>query len=87
MATVWIPPLLQDLTHGDTRLSVPGSTVREVVTELEQRYPGIAQRLCEDGRIRPGISVVVDSFVSTVGLRHRLTESSEIHFVPALSGG
>ena len=87
MATVWIPPLLHDLTGGNTRLSVPGATVREVIAELDRQYPGIGVRLCEDGRIRPGMSVVVDSMVSRAGLRHRLSETSEVHFVPALSGG
>ena len=87
MATIWIPPLLRDLTDGKTRLSVPGATVREVIVELEKQYPGITLRLCDDGRIRPGISLVVDSMVSKAGLRHRLSETSEVHFVPALSGG
>ncbi|MCC6802769.1 MAG: MoaD/ThiS family protein [Anaerolineae bacterium] len=87
MATVWIPPLLQDMTDGKTRLAVPGATVREMVAELDRRYPGIGARLVDDGRIRPGISLVVDGIVSRAGLRHRLTETSEVHFVPAISGG
>ena len=87
MATVWIPPLLQDVTAGENRLVVPGSTVREIISVLDTDFPGIASRLCEDGRLRPGISVVVDGMVSTTGLRHPLSEGSEIHFLPALSGG
>ena len=87
MATVFIPPLLRDLTGGQARVSVPGDSVREVIAELETRFSGIAGRLCEDGRIRPGMSVAVDSVVSTVGLRHRLSEASEVHFLPAISGG
>lgn len=87
MATIWIPPLLQDLTRGQKQLSVPGDTVRDVIAALEKAYPGIEMRLVEDGRVRPGIAVVVDSMVSNKGLRHRLSESSEVHFLPALSGG
>ncbi len=87
MAVVIIPPLLRDLTGGQTSVSVPGDSVREVITELELRFPGIAERLCEDGRIRPGMAVAVDSIVSTVGMRHHLSEKSEVHFLPALSGG
>jgi sulfur-carrier protein len=85
--TVFIPPLLTGLTGGQTRLSVPGSSVQEVIDELEARFPGIAERLCEDGRIRPGMAVAVDSVVSTIGLRHHLSETSEVHFLPAISGG
>jgi len=87
MATVFIPPLIRDLTNGQTRVIVPGNSVREVITQLETRYPGITGRLCQDGSIRPGMAVVVDSEVSTVGLRHRLSDASEVHFLPAISGG
>jgi sulfur-carrier protein len=87
MATVFIPPLIRDLTGGQAKVSIPGESVREVIDELETRFPGIAARLCEDGRIRPGMSVFVDSEVSTVGLRQRLAENSEVHFLPAISGG
>ncbi len=87
MAIVFIPPLLRDITCGQTKLVVPGHSVREIITELEARFPGIEGRLCEDRLIRPGMAVVVDSEVSTVGLRHKLSETSEVHFLPAISGG
>ena len=87
MATVIIPPLLRDLTGGQSKVSVPGDSVQAVIDELEIRFPGISERLCEEGRIRPGMSVAVDSVVSTAGLRQRLSETSEVHFLPALSGG
>jgi len=87
MAMVWIPPLIQNLTKGQNRLSIPGDTVQDLIIEMEKTYPGIALRLCQDGNIRPGIAVVVDSVVSSTGLRHRLSESSEVHFLPAISGG
>jgi sulfur-carrier protein len=87
MATVFIPPQLRELTAGQSSVTIPGETVQQVVDGLDARYPGIAARLVEDGRIRPGMSVVVDSIVSRQGLRHRLTETSEVHFLPAMSGG
>ena len=87
MPTVWIPPLLQHLTDGQRILTVPGETILELISELEKDYPGIQDRLCEDGRLRPGISITVDSVVSNIGLRHRLSEMSEVHFLPAISGG
>jgi molybdopterin synthase sulfur carrier subunit len=85
--TVWIPPLLRNLTQGTTQLTVVGKTVGEVIAALDQIYPGIAGRLLEGDRLRPGIALVVDGVVSTVGLRHRLMSGSEVHFLPALSGG
>jgi molybdopterin synthase sulfur carrier subunit len=87
MAQVWIPALMRDLTDGQAQLEVPGETVRQVIANLENKYPGIKARLCEEGRLRPSFSVVVDGQVSRQRLRHKLTESSELHFLPAISGG
>jgi molybdopterin synthase sulfur carrier subunit len=87
MATVFIPSLLRDLTGGITELEVPGATLREVIDALEQKYPGLQERLCDADRIRPNIAVVVDGRRSAQGLRTRLEPTSEVHFVPAISGG
>lgn len=87
MPVVWIPPLLRNLSRGQERLEVTGATVREVIEQLEQNYPGMRDRLLENGNIKPGINVIVDGTVSRKGLRHRLAESSEVHFLPAISGG
>jgi molybdopterin converting factor small subunit len=87
MADVWIPALLLDLTAGKQRVQVNGESVRQVVYQLESQFPGIKARLLDGDRLRPGIAVIVDGEVSSQGLRHRLLESSEVHFMPALSGG
>lgn len=84
---VWIPSLHRDLTNGVEKVTVDGDNMAAVVTALDARFPGIADRLCEDGRIRPYIAVSVNGEISQRGIRHRLTEDSDIHFIPALSGG
>ncbi len=84
---VWIPALHRDLTDGVEQVTVTGETVGALIDELERRFPGLRARLCEDERVRPGIAVVVDGVVTPRGLRQRLTEPSEVHFVPAISGG
>jgi len=92
MAVVWVPALYRDLTGGATTVSVPGGTLREVIANLEARFPGMQERLFREGeeRLRPGIAVVVDG--ETVRdrasvLRRPLAETSEVHFLPAISGG
>ncbi len=84
---VWIPALHRDLTGGDEVVEVSGDSVGEVVASLEERYPGIEARLCDGDRIRPYISVAVNGEITHRGLRQRLREPSEIHFVPSLGGG
>jgi molybdopterin synthase sulfur carrier subunit len=87
MATVWIPPLMRSLTHNLEQVEVEGETVRQIIAALDARYPGIAARLIDDNRIRPGISVAVDGVIGNKGLREAVKPNSEVHFVPAMSGG
>ncbi len=87
MATVWIPPLMRALADGQTQVEIEGATVREIVDGLEARFPGMAERLVDEGRIRPGLSVAVDGVVGHKGLREVVKPDSEVHFVPAMTGG
>jgi sulfur-carrier protein len=87
MPIVYIPPLLRELTHGQEVLTVSGNTVGRVVEALELSYPGIKARLCKGESLRPGLALVVDTEVSRQGLRHPLTDQSEVHFLPQVSGG
>ena len=87
MPTLWIPTPLRDLTQGKQSVTVNGSTVREAIENLEVQFPGIKERLCENEKIRPNISVLVDGHVTHLKIRERLKETSEVHFVVAISGG
>lgn len=84
---VWIPALHRDLTGGKEIVDISGSNVGEVISGLDAQFPGIADRLCDGERIRPYISVAVNGEITRRGLRQRLREASEIHFVPSLGGG
>jgi molybdopterin synthase sulfur carrier subunit len=87
MSTVWIPPLLRSLTGGQETVQVPGSTVAQIVDELERRYPGMKARLCDGDQLRPGLAVAVNGQVGTLGVYQSVQPDSEVHFLPAVSGG
>ncbi|MGE3807943.1 MAG: MoaD/ThiS family protein [Gemmataceae bacterium] len=87
MPRVWIPPALRDLTGGKDVVAARGSNVRAVIAALEKDFPGIAARLCDGDRVRPGISVIVDSNVAPLGLLAPVKPDSEVHFLPAIGGG
>ena len=87
MATVAIPSLMQELTNGKEKATVEGNTIREVLNNLELIYPGFKARICDDDQIRPNIAVYVDGALTREGMRHQVSEDSEIHFLPAISGG
>jgi molybdopterin synthase sulfur carrier subunit len=87
VAVVYIPALLQSLTGGKSSVEAEGATVRQVIESLEQAYPGIRERLLEQGKLRPNISVAVDGEVSPMGLLEPVGPASEVHFVAAIKGG
>lgn len=87
MALVWIPPLLRDLTEGRESALASGSTIAQLIADLERQYPGIQERLCRGDGLRPGLAVIVDSQATTLGLRATLKPDSEVHFLPAIGGG
>ncbi len=87
MATVVIPALLRKFTGGIERADVPGRTVRELIRNLGDRFPGISEQLLEDGDIRPSVAISIDGEMATGGILDRVGADSEVHFIPALGGG
>ncbi len=87
MATVFIPTMLQKITGGVKQVDCQGRNVRQIIDGLESMYPGIKDRLVEDGEIRSNLAVAIDGDVARMGMLERVNESSEVHFVPAIGGG
>jgi molybdopterin converting factor small subunit len=87
MANVWIPALMRDLTGGREVLQVPGNTVAALIEHLDRTHPGIRLKLCDGNALRPGIAVAVDTQISRLGLLQPVGDNSEVHFLPAVSGG
>jgi len=87
MPTIFIPAPIRSLTGGKTSVVVAGSSVREAIESLEAEFPGVKDRLCEGEKVRPTISVMVDGQISHLKMREKLEDTSEVHFVIAISGG
>ena len=87
MPTVVIPALLRKFTGGIERVDVHGKSIRELVRQLGEQFPGIDQQLLQDGDIRPSIAVSIDGEIATGGVLDSVNENSEVHFIPALGGG
>ena len=79
--------MLQKMTNGAQKVDMEVRNVRQVIERLEEIYPGIKDRLLEDGDIAPNIAVAIDGDVAIMGLLQRVGENSEVHFVPAIGGG
>ena len=78
---------MQELSNGEQRVNVQGNNVRQVIDNLDAVYPGFKDRLVEDGRVKPNISVAIDGEITPLGMIEKVREDSEVHFLPAISGG
>jgi molybdopterin synthase sulfur carrier subunit len=87
MVQVFIPASLRPLADGQRSVELAGNTVRDVVLQLESRYPGLIERLREGDSLRPGLAVSIDSGISNLGLRQTLPPGCEVHFIPTVGGG
>ena len=87
MVTVFIPTMLLPVTDGVKQVELEGRNVRQVIDRLDELYPGIKDRLVEEGQIRPNLAVAIDGDVARMGMLEKVAENSEVHFVPAIGGG
>ena len=85
--TVFVPIGMRPLTAGQRVVSVSGRTIAEVVADLESNYPGFQESLVEDGRLRRGLTLAVNSVEQPLGLLAKVPEGTEVHILPAMAGG
>lgn len=84
---VSIPSPLLSYTNQQTSVEAEGSTVAELLENLNQQFPGIRFRMIdEQGAVRPHMRVFVNGEMVN-GLQTRLQATDEIHLLQALSGG
>ena len=87
MPIIFVPSLMQKLCNGEQKLIIEGANLRQVIDNLDLQYTGFKDRLVEDGKIKPNISVAVDGEITPLGMIQKVDTNSEIHFLPAISGG
>ena len=87
MPLVFIPAQLRGLTGGISQIELAAASVREVVDNLESRFPGMKERLCQGDELAPGLQLSIDHVMSSRGLRAKVGPASEVHFLPAFGGG
>jgi len=87
MADVHLPSTLTPLFPGLPRhVDVEAGTVNGAIDELESRWPGVRDRLCEPGpELRRHIHVYVDR--ERAGLDTPLAAGSQVEVIAAISGG
>jgi len=83
---VLIPSSLQSYTRV-SRVEAVGSTLGEVLADLERQFPGMRFRMVdEQDRLRPHMRVFVNG-LALHELTHPLQPGCDVNIVQALSGG
>jgi molybdopterin synthase sulfur carrier subunit len=78
---------LRSYTGGRATVEAAGFTVRELLADLDRRFPGMRFRMIdEQDRIRPHIRLFVGTD-PVDDLDHRVKSGATLHLICALSGG
>jgi molybdopterin synthase sulfur carrier subunit len=90
MTQVRVPTPLRKLTGGSEAVEAQGATVAHLFVDLDTRYPGIRDRICdESGQVRRFVNVFVNGedirFLQQ--LDTPVKAGDEVSIVPAIAGG
>lgn len=86
---VRIPTPLRTLTGGKDEVDAEGGTVRAVIDHLEQQYPGLKDRICDDKGVRRFVNVYLgeEDIRFLDGLDTATKSGDRIEVIPAIAGG
>ena len=89
MTTVRIPPTLRPEVGGERQVTAEGGTVRELLDDLIDRFPGLRTQLVEDDDLAPFVNVYVEGEdVRTLeGIETPVREGSTVILLPSMAGG
>jgi molybdopterin converting factor small subunit len=87
--TVSIPTILRTHTDGEKRVTATGSTLAEVIADLDSHYRGLADRLINDGKLHRFVNIYVDDedVRFSGGLDTAVAEDATVTILPAVAGG
>ena len=87
---VRIPTPLRTLTKGAAEVQADAATVTDLIEVLERQFPGLKERLVEDGgQLRRFINIYInqEDIRFLQGATTTLKQGDEVSIVPAIAGG
>ena len=88
--TVRIPTPLHRLTNGQGEVACEGRSITELFADLERRYPGIKERICDEhGKLRRFMNVFVneEDIRFLQGDQTAVKDGDDVSIIPAIAGG
>jgi molybdopterin synthase sulfur carrier subunit len=89
-AVLRIPTVLRPAMGGETTITVEGTTIGAVLSDVTERFPAVkGQLLNEDGTLHRFLNVYVndDDVRYLGGVDAPVADSDEITLLPAVAGG
>ncbi len=86
---VRIPAPLRTLTGGKDEVTAAGSTVAELIDDLDKKHPGLKDRLLDEKGVRRFVNIYVgeEDVRFLDGLKTELRAGDKVSIVPAIAGG
>ena len=87
---VRIPTPLRKMTQNEAEVSAQGSDIASLIADLENNYPGIKDRICdEQGEIRRFVNIYLndEAIRFLQGQSTSLADGDEVSIIPAIAGG
>lgn len=87
---VRIPTPLRRFTGNTAEVDAAGTNVRQVIDDLEAKFPGLKERLCdEQGQLRRFVNVYVgeEDIRFLKGLDTDVADGEQLSIIPAVAGG
>ncbi|MBI3997984.1 MAG: MoaD/ThiS family protein [Armatimonadetes bacterium] len=89
-ATINLPGPLRARAGNRASVRAQGSTVREIIDDLDRQFPGLRPQLCEEtGNLRPFVNIFLerDNVRDLRGLDTPVPEGATLHVLLSVAGG
>ena len=86
---VRIPTPLQRLTQGREEVEAAPGKIIDLVNDLDRSFPGIAERISENGKIRRFVNIYLnDEDIRFLQAEETpVKDGDEVSIIPAIAGG
>jgi molybdopterin synthase sulfur carrier subunit len=87
--SIHIPTPMRQHTEGQAVVQASGATVQGALDDLGRKFPGVNQRIFENGQVRRFINVYLnDEDIRYLdNLATAVKDGDEVSIIPAVAGG
>jgi sulfur-carrier protein len=86
---IHIPTPMRQHTEGQAVVEATGATVQAALDDMGRKFPGVSQRIFENGQVRRFINVYLnDEDIRYLdNLSTAVKDGDELSIIPAVAGG